>query len=501
MDDLLLKIRLEALKNSLTKIQSIFEWVEERRGELNKLNDNIEQAGQHLNAVSYHINSLRNAAAPPFGPPKVDPSLASLLDVVHSETRELIGVVNAAKNNIDRIRMHRPAIEKNFADAVKDDLEEITRDWFKTINDNLQALSAGAKGNADAVLDKAWQDYTGIISENLRLFFSDYVQFLGGLALRDAGLDAGICRIADDLIRSCGAIGKTNWNAMTIPASQEAVTLARSIRVGFPEWTIWALPLAAHELGQVAITGNTVWEKYIAEESKKHKRAKDKVNRHMRVCLADAFATCAMGPAYACSAILLRLNPLSAYGDTANHPADAKRAYVILTMLQKMRDQDPIVVPPYSDIIDSLEKGWNTALARAKPAGALSEDERKQLGSWTEEMFAALSKKPARGLYDGKLWNSTRAALEKLLKGEDPTEDLKGTEEWRDVLNAAWSCRADDVDDSAAIDVKAHELWKLIERKQQQKQASKTEAFARPGGEALPSTKGESKPSWPKAAT
>jgi hypothetical protein len=273
--------------------------------------------------------------------------------------------------------------------------------------------------------------------------------------------------------------------------------------VGFPEWTIWALPLAAHELGQVAITGNAVWETYISDETKKYKRSKkdkEAMKRHMRVCLADAFATCAMGPAYACSAILLRLNPLSAYGDSATSPAAAKRAHIILTMLKKMRDQDPLVEPPFSEMIAPLETGWNAALARAKPAGTLSAEELSQLDSWTEEMFAALSKKPARGLYDGKLWKNTRAALEKLLKGQDPAGDLKGTEEWRDVLNAAWACRAADVDESTAIDAKAQELWKLIERKQQERPASKSESFMRPGGEAIPTAKGEIKP-WPKAST
>src|SRR5207244_7964566 len=140
-----------------------------------------------------------------------------------------------------------------------------------------------------------------------QLVFSNYVEFLGGLALRGAGLDEGICRIADELMRSCGSFGPTHWSALTIPASQEAMTLARSIRVRFPEWTIWAVPLTAHELGQVVIRepGTPDFEKYVKRQ---FPNAKTK-QQHLRVLLADAFTTYVIGPASACSVIVLKLHP------------------------------------------------------------------------------------------------------------------------------------------------------------------------------------------------
>src|ERR1041385_5440331 len=122
--------------------------------------------------------------------------------------------------------------------------------WFDTINAHLKSLSNMKSGEVDQLMERAWDDYTNIVSEKNQLVFSDYFEYLGGLALRIAGLDNDICRIADELMKRCGSVGINEWSALTIPASKEASTLARSIRMRFPEWTIWAVPLTAHELGR-----------------------------------------------------------------------------------------------------------------------------------------------------------------------------------------------------------------------------------------------------------
>jgi len=495
MEDLLLKIRLEALKSNLTQIQNIYDSVMARRQEIDQLSVNIENARNHLDKVASNVTFLKLSAITKSGKQLVDPSLMVYITTAYEEVEVLSKALNEAMENIGAIQIRRPNIEA-IANAVKEELDDTTKDWFTTINTNLEALRK--QGPTKPVLEKAWRDYTGILTEKLNLVFSDYVQFLGGLALRDAGLDAHICQIADELIKSCGAIGRTHWNALTIPASQEAVTLARSIRMGFPEWTIWAVSLTAHELGQVAIR-NSTWKQYIEEEARRFKKAKTKLQQYLSVYLADAFATYAMGPAYACAALLLRFNPLSAYKDNVKHPADAKRAHVILTMLKKMRDKERADIPPYSYIIDKLEKGWEAALMHTQTAGELSDEMKKVLEGWTTRMFDELVSKPASGLYDGKRWNSTKQALEKLIEGKegkDFANNLKGDEGWRDVLNAAWACRIDNVDVSG-ISEKAQSLWELITEKKREKARRTSQSSGPPSGGVPPSLKGE-KPPWQK---
>jgi hypothetical protein len=229
----------------------------------------------------------------------------------------------------------------------------------------------------------------------------------------------------------------------------------------FPEWTIWAVPLTAHELGQVVIKeADGLLEEYVRSQIRRNKTKQ----QHMRVLLADAFATYVMGPAYACSAILLRFNPRAAHHDRGMYPSDAKRAYVVLSMLKKMYKKDAPVLAKYGDILEKLETAWNAALVNGQTTvkGAPSHNE-EQLDLWTSFVMNELSN--AYAMYEGNLWDTTYDALELLLRNEVPKDKLAGQEEWRDVLNAAWAYRINKPDEYHNIARQAEELWQLIEDK------------------------------------
>ena len=200
----------------------------------------------------------------------------------------------------------------------------------------------------------------------------------------------------------------------------------------------------------------------------------------MLVCLADAFATYAMGPAYACSAILLRFNPLKAYKDTDRYPAEAKRAHMILTTLKTMRAQDKDFEPPYGKTADRLEAVWLAALARAKPAGQLNAKGLQELDDWSKYVLEQLDKSHAKGLYQGRLLQNTQRALKSLFNEEDPAEILTGEEEGRDVLNAAWECRIEGLYDLRTIERKAQKLWDLITEMKRESKGAKSETYPQP---------------------
>lgn len=473
--ELIIKIRLEALKNNLFKIQGILELVKARQEEIKTLNKNLTQAQRNTFEVKSNVEYVLNTSRNRFSDAKVDARLERILEIALTNINELYQSLENAEKSIIAVQTRSTRIEQTFETTVKNDLYQKMRPWLDTINGHLKSLGNVKPEDVDQLSEKAWDDYTDIMAKASELIFSEYVEFLGGLALRDAGLDEGICRIADELMRSCGSVGITQWSALTIPASKEASTLARSIRMGFPEWTIWAVPLTAHELGQVVIRepGNPDLEEYVRSQFPKKARTKQ---QHLRVFLADAFATYVMGPAYACSVILLRFNPRGndqGKQDKGIYPADAKRAYVVLSMLTKMYEKDLLTPPPYGDILEKLKTAWDTALGKkqTEPLDTPSDDE-KLLDGWADHLLEELGKAYAGGLYEGKLWKSTREALELLLKGkdEDAKDKLEGREEWRDVLNAAWACRVNNVDEALKIAKKAEELWRQIVRKKSETQ-------------------------------
>src|SRR5262249_33697755 len=120
-------------------------------------------------------------------------------------------------------------------------------DEVQTVAD--EALHASGRGRDD-LERRAWRQFTECRARCQELF-AEYVDLVRGVLVRDAGLDGDLFRIADQLVKQWPRIKDYRWESLTIPASRERrhITAARLIRIGFPEWTVWMLPLAAGEFG------------------------------------------------------------------------------------------------------------------------------------------------------------------------------------------------------------------------------------------------------------
>ena len=94
-----------------------------------------------------------------------------------------------------------------------------------------------------------WESFRQKAVEPSQAIFAEYVDLLGGIAIRDSRFEAGICKIADELIQSYQPSPSAKFPIRTIPTRFHTMftTLARIIRLSFPEWTVWALPLTAYE--------------------------------------------------------------------------------------------------------------------------------------------------------------------------------------------------------------------------------------------------------------
>ena len=203
-----------------------------------------------------------------------------------------------------------------------------------------------------------------------------------------------------------------------------AKTIGNLLRLRFPEWSIWSLPLIAHEYGHVVVADlnrleaglgefllnqrdciialvpeyqdlvrirglaagalqvtstaappdqdlidcrraylQVLEEKLAAHKTRVEQDAGDLIDE----LFVDSFGTYVLGPAYACAAVFTRLNPILP-GAPSSH-SDHDRAEVIIATLEKINDQDPDA-NEYGEIISMIREYWTQAVTMSNPPGA-----------------------------------------------------------------------------------------------------------------------------------
>jgi hypothetical protein len=370
------------------------------------------------------------------------------------------------------------------AGALKDDLKVKAIE----LGDDLPKHGAG---NCEA-----WLNYMRGMAKAAP-FFSEYVEFLGGLALRDVGFDEGVCDLADDFIRLSYA--DLNDLVLAIPMRQQAVTdtLAAILRFSFPEWTIWGLPFAAREAWPAVVRKNAVLK---AKLDKFPDWAHD---AKFKSCLADGFATYTIGPAYAYSALLLHLYPFCHWPDEIEekvregHEFDLERATFILATLREMNMRNV-----WDNLIKDLEDQWTSALGQctlpAASGAVISGTPVGLNGNENASTTPGVAAQPAPVSETAELAKLLRESLhksaptmafpvhewERMTQWEAPLRtaagalpekrrehlekiELVGHEDLRWVLNVAWSLRVAQGGKAGAIGDAAAELCELVRGKRQ----------------------------------
>lgn len=377
-------------------------------------------------------------------------------------------------------RMEQPTRDEMYVDSLWNGLDitlikEIDRQKrvLESIHD---ALIQPAGGSDD--LKELWNRYMRCYRKSQEVL-RECLEIIGTLAMRNKNLDERIWYVADELIRECLVLSTADEYYYLLVHTMEDTytkTTSRILRLRFPEWTIWDLPLAAHELGHVIFYETLGNERNEEEEDRilepfverfrdavaardpeltrrleageiEEREARRSADKRVHEFMADAFATYTMGPAYACSAILLRLNP--AMESSGEKPADVQRAQVILATLSWMHESS--LNRPYGETLNKLKKFWSDTLAQVNAAGALTPDYEACLEelavSFGQDIAPKILRRaamyPPSGDREGWLlaqgWATEWLTQQRNRTGL--TEPNYTSGRLRDVLNATWFCR------------------------------------------------------------
>ena len=125
--------------------------------------------------------------------------------------------------------------------------------WRNALSENLEVcetvlkrIEALRKELADGKAPpEVWNELRELHHHNCRALFADYVDLLSGMVLRDTHLDDEVCAITDDFLAELAS------PRLVLPGRRsEMPTMFKDlVKIGFPEWTIWDVPLAAHHTG------------------------------------------------------------------------------------------------------------------------------------------------------------------------------------------------------------------------------------------------------------
>ena len=454
MADLVLSTRLAMLRSNLEQVAGILTDAERRSAEISKLRDHMIAKGGIEDSLLAIQRGLR------IGVAHLDPlarkaeGLGPVLDQLNSTLTEIestISRIDQCRHLLDsflerRVQIGGGKVERTLRDRLVD---QATRKILEV--DRIQSSLRSSGENGSQELRTAWADYRQKLQNHSEPLFGEYVDVLRGLALRETGLDEGICRIADMLLEQFGHVGRVHWESLTIPARRAAMemTVAQLIRLGFPEWTLWALPLAAYEFGHVVVSEHPELSSYRQSQTETKED-----RRHLETCLADAYATYSMGPAYACAAVLLRFDP----GDSA----DVERAEVILGMIERTETQAQRA--SYQEILEVLRREWSAAVEQS-PAGPVSASDRQRLEGWIDFFVDFFQTNAYRATYRDEAWALALTWAEELDSVEPEVEEIPQVADLRDVLNAAWLCRVRRPEATDRILKNAKGLWARLSKR------------------------------------
>jgi hypothetical protein len=452
----LLVLRLDALELDNEKVRVAVTRAQERSHSLEDARAHITPCKAQLRTVQRRFGGLLDAM-------EDQPRIAELLTEASTgldrellDTPELIkGLITSVQQTVDHLgaAMATTVSLANGSQALQASLDRRCDE----LRNHIRALREKVRVTAAAARKEQWGEYQLLLDEVARPVFMEYVDFLGGLTVRDTGLDDRVCEMTDALLTRFKGVTQ---RSLPLPARHAALgnALDSVVLLGFPEWSIWGIPLVGHEVGLayakdqydrnlIALIKRFVPEEQPGEQSRGPEDRGHHNEEYVQQLLADAFATYTLGLSYACAALLLRLSPRHDEEPSPSRPRDIDRARVIMMTLQTGGASGGT----FSDVMGRLKEIWEAAVrAHAGPAQAAAAVEEAQgppphedwLDDFTREAVEHFrSLRITIRAYDNERWNASTRWYEALRDNEVEPGWTSVDDAVPDALTAAWRLR------------------------------------------------------------
>jgi hypothetical protein len=357
--------------------------------------------------------------------------------------------VDSALRAVERYEPSRPALSR------------IKPYFHDALLHLLQRLKQHRAELAGRPLEEGWRDLAVDVCE-ITQTLAEALAFLQGGRLRDAGVDDGLCDLADALVVEIAVACDLAFTRFTVPAEQELYdSNSQLIRMRFPTAGIWDLPVVAHEFGHHAVRAirdpmldRSLIESLIEERAD---RSDDPCARsHLLELAADLFALHTCGPAYLCSVVFTRFSPLDpvAVDASSTHPSHGRRVHM---MLDRLLEQTSAIGGVWSQLADDLHATWDRNLLLAgmdgSPPGRDGHDE------VLADVWMQLRRKKQAG-FAGWL---QAAELADTLREPHLAPPVDGKQlTLREVVNGAWLARTWWPEASGAIDTNSRALASVV---------------------------------------
>lgn len=472
--DLILETRLDVLAQAVGEVKGVMEAMEVQRHRLSDVEQFLKPSGTlsgaenemltHLGYARTQLGVLLREStrqAAPNVPRLIEPERApvsrpesgrdqrlhQVLELVQNAEKELESATASRKEAYGSFQDVRRWSVAGLADTA---IKDAVRDYQRFIDEIRRAR-------------EPWRRYQDEMSGRGHELFTRYLELLAGMAVRGFGLDANIMGDVDALIQQL----MEPLDDGDKPPQQQRSPLAlmgslgrRHVPLGYPEWSLWALPLVGRTVGELVVP------QFIQGD----------IDKRLRILCADLYAQYVLGPSYLHAAVFLEFDP-SPEPAIPDAPPDSLRAALLLEKLPELAGGHYREV--IGQIAEPVAREWNRARHAVGGAEPALDDATRTA---VEDFLAGLAAEYPDVAYDVRYVEET-AESGRLLASEPRPGSAEQEEPpklvMRDLISAMWLARLERPDKARLI----HERAKIVAQRGRVPSRTRAGRISQAGGD------------------
>jgi len=378
-----LEERLAAIGRWVDAVASLGTILDRNRDELSSAYFGVSKAYDALNTQSDKANALRGAVERALQLP-VDARAATvadfrrLVDELSERLAEIKETCDSLSDNLVQVAGKMEDAKKSAARAYYQAVTfevDVTNGIDKLTEQVITSAEKAIKLADASQTEEAWRELDSNSAPITRRLLGHYVDILGGISIRERGISMtgrlvnDLCNYSIELASGLASSFESRHRiVMTVPARDGSRFDELPIMsLGVGQWSLWGLPLIAHELGRATCEStiaewiaNCDTERYQAFAGPSQKVSA--ADSGLWVIACDAIAAWTLGPAYAAALIYLELNPCDA---ATRGLTDGDRAFALRTALKIAVDRSGAGSGVNDDVIVPLFRSWSSAIKAA----------------------------------------------------------------------------------------------------------------------------------------